>query len=179
MTIEGETEDPGTMLGMTAVEFERAVASDEAIREAITKNKEAAERQGQVQIVTMSQEHSEKIARANILRIELGGYSTLSPEIRANENVQKTVTPKLREYIRLRLQLASEQILASLAVELGMTKEDVASKAFDDLKDALASAKPLAGLPTHPLNGKVSAHARIDELEARVLQLEKRVSDLP
>jgi len=159
MSIEGENESTSPA-GMTAEEFDKAIENDAELKKAIAKNKAEAVASGQARV--LSDEMRAMVARAQTLRIELGGYSGLSEEIRMNQNVQKTVLPKLVEYARLRMQLTAQATADALCAELGITE-----RRLQDLLEHNTTPTPTIGPELDELR------ARYDHLSARVKQLEE------
>lgn len=151
-------------------DLDEALRHDEALKQQVAANKAKNRPPASIPVPP---ERMQKIAQAQALRTQLGGYSTLPPDVRANSQVRKDLWPKVVDYVRLRMELAAEATMDALVVELRLSREE-AGEAL-----ATASAQPAAPVPvgTEVTVAMPSGSAwmqKVVDLEARVAKLEAR-----
>jgi hypothetical protein len=156
-------------------ELERALQHDEAIKAQVARNKA---RNAPPASIPVPPERMARIADAQRLRTQLGGYGQMPPDVRRSENVQRELWPKVVEYVRLRLELAAQATCDALVVELGLSSEEFGR--------VLAGCVSPSAVPSAVGTEKTQVMETPDlpvvwrqlaELELRVRKLERRAFD--
>lgn len=150
--------------------MKRALKHDEARRAteaAVAANKAV----NASKMLQASPERMRRIATAQRLRTELGGFAMMPPDVRANPIVREKLWPKVVEYAAARLDLSVGDTCEALVAELALSKSEasellgvagVPADARVQVSPSAADARRDSELPFDTTDSETTPRAKVD-----------------